>query len=52
MTQKNKGVRNFREFPGDLVIKDLTLSLLWLRSLLWLGNFHMPEVQPKKKKRI
>jgi len=33
--------------------KDLALSLLWLRLLLWLrfsswpGNFHMPWVQPK-----
>ena len=25
------------EFPGGLVVKDLVLSLLWLRSLLWRG---------------
>ena len=37
-------------------VKDLTLSLMWLRSLLWLGldlwpgNFHMPWAQQKKKK--
>ena len=35
-------------------VKDPTLSLLWLGSLLWLrfdpwpGNFCMPQVQPKK----
>ena len=37
--------------------KDPALSLLWLWSLLWCGfdpwpgNFHLPWVQPKKKKR-
>ena len=35
-----------QEFPGGLVVKDLALSLLWLRSLLRLGdpwpeNFYM-----------
>ena len=36
------------EFSGGLVVKDLALSLLWLRSLLWYGfdpwsgNFRMP----------
>ena len=24
-------------FPGGLVVKDLVLSLLWLRLLLWVG---------------
>ena len=42
-------------------IKDLTLSLLWLRLLLWRRfnpwprNFHTPWVQPKqanKKKKV
>ena len=28
-----------REFPGGTVVKDLALSLLLLRSLLWCG-FH------------
>ena len=38
-------------------VKDLVLSLQWLRSLLWHGfnpwpgNFHMLQVQPKKKKK-
>ena len=38
-------------------VKDLVLSLLWLRSLLccrfncWPRNFHMPWTQPKKKKK-
>ena len=38
-------------------VKDLALSLHLLRSLLWagfdpmLGNFQMPQVQPKKKKK-
>ena len=36
-------------------VKDLALSLQWLGLLLWcmfepwLGNFHMPWTQPKKK---
>ena len=38
-------------------VKDLALSLLWLRSLLWCGfspwpwNLSMPQVQPKKKEK-
>ena len=38
-------------------VKDLVLSLLWLRSLLWFGfdpwleNFCLLSVQPKKKKK-
>lgn len=38
--------------------KDLALSLqqleslLWCRFSLWPGNFHMPRVRPKKKKRM
>ena len=41
-------------FPGGLMVKDSVLSLLWLRSLLWLGffpwpgNVCMPWVWPKK----
>ena len=37
-------------------VKDLASSLLWLGSLLccrfdpWPGNFHVPQVQEKKKK--
>ena len=30
--------------------KDSALSLVWLRFDPWPGNFHMPQVQPKKKK--
>ena len=37
------------EFPGGLAIKDLVLSLLWLRFDPWPGNFHMPWAWPKKK---
>ena len=39
-------------------VKDLALSLQQLRSLLWggfnpwLGKFHMPQVQTKKKKKV
>ena len=39
-------------------VKDLALSLQWLRSLLclgfdsWPGNFHMPWTQPKKPPKI
>ena len=42
---------------GAQWFKDLALSLLWLRSLLWHrvdpwpGNFYMPQVWPKKKKK-
>ena len=33
-----------------LQVKDLALKQLKLRSLLWRGNFHMPWVQPERKK--
>ena len=39
-------------------VKDQALSLLPLRSLLWfrldpwLGNFHMPMMWPKRKKKV
>ena len=45
---------NLLEFHGGLVVKDLALSLLWLRLLLWLGfnpwplNFHMLRAWPNK----
>ena len=29
------------EFPGRLAVKDLALSLLWLRFDPWPGNIHM-----------
>ena len=32
-------------------VKDLALSLLWLRFDPWPGNIHMLWAQPKKKKR-
>ena len=36
-------------------VKDLVLSLLWLKSLQWwcdpCQNFRVPQVQPKKKKK-
>ena len=38
------------EFPGGLTVKDLVLSLLWLRFDLWPGNFCMPWMWQKKKK--
>ena len=31
-------------------IKDLALSWLWLGFHLWPWNFHMPQMQLKKKK--
>ena len=43
--------------PNDLVVKDLALSLLCFRSLLWLRldswsrKFCMPQVWPKTKKK-
>ena len=39
-------------------VKDLALSLLWLRLMLWRrfspwpGSFHMAQVQPKMKKGV
>ena len=39
-------------------VKDLLLSLQWLRLLLWLGfyswlsNFRMPQVQPNKQTKM
>ena len=38
------------EFPSDLVVKKLALSLTWHRFNPWPRNFFMPQVQPKKKK--
>ena len=44
------------DFPGGLTVKDPALSLLWLKSLLWLwfnpwlDNFCIPRVQPKPPK--
>lgn len=32
-------------------VKELALSLQGFRSLLWCGNFHTLQVQPKKKKK-
>lgn len=32
-------------------VKDMALSLLWLRFNPWASNFHMPQVQPKQPKR-
>ena len=46
------------EFPGGLVVKDLALLLLWLRSLHWhrfdpgLGISHAGGVAKKKKKQV
>ena len=37
------------EFPGDLVVKDLVLSLLWHRFHPWHQElFHAQGVPPKK----
>ena len=42
--------RLMMEFPGGLVIKDLALSLLWFRSLLWHGIPQGTSAGKKKKK--
>ena len=34
------------EFPGDLAVKDLASSLLWLGFNPWPGSLCMPQVQP------
>ena len=45
------------EFPGGLAVKDLALSLLWLRLLLWYRFDPWPGIPPhtsgsvKKKKK-
>ena len=43
------------ELPGGLAVKDLMLSLLWLRFDPWPGSFHMSAChgysQKKKKKK-
>ena len=43
-------IEKLKEFPGGLVVKDPVLSLLWHRFSPWPANFHMPHMQPKKKK--
>ena len=39
------------EFPGDLAVMDPALSLLWLGFNPWPRNFHLGQVQQKKKKK-
>ena len=39
-----------QEFPGGLVVKDLALSLLWLRFDPWPRNFCMLQAQSEKTK--
>ena len=57
VTCYNIEILNSMKFPGCLAIKDLALSLLWLRLLPWRGfnpwprNFCMPQEWPKKKKK-
>ena len=53
ITKVNQGVPNVAQ-----LVKDSVLLQLWSRSQLalgfdpWPGNFHMPQVQPKKEKQI
>ena len=48
---------NKKEFPGSLAVKvripvkNLALSLLWLKFDPWPRSFCIPRVWPKKKKR-
>ena len=50
-------IKEIRSSPVVQWVKDPAWSLQWLRSLLgcgfesWLGNVHIPCVQPKKKKK-
>lgn len=37
-----------KEFPGSLMVKDLALSILWLRFRSWPKNSHMPWARQKK----
>ena len=41
-----------REFPGGLVVKNLALSLLWLRFDPWPRDFRKLQVQPKNSPEI
>ena len=56
LQQRNRKASDWRSLVARRV-KDLALSLLWLRSLLyhkvvpWPQNFHMPWMWPKKKKK-
>ena len=57
-TKKKKNERRYYlrfskvvEFPGDLVVKDRVLSLLWRGLNPWRGNFHMCGKKKKKKKK-
>ena len=49
--------RQLLEFPGGPVVKDLALSLLWLRLQLWHGldpwprNFYIPQAWPRERER-
>ena len=49
LPEQNKKVCKW-ELPGGLAVKDLALSLLWLRFDLWPSNFHMQQAQPKEKR--
>ena len=40
-----------KEFPDGLAVKELALSLLWLRFNPWPGNFFTPQARPKKGKK-
>ena len=50
-----KEKKTMRGFHGSLVVKDLVLSLLWLRLMLWFGldpwpgNFCVPWAWPKNE---
>ena len=49
LKEKKEKKKTFEEFPGDLVVKDLALSLLWPRFNQWPGNCHTLQVRQKKK---
>ena len=44
-------IKQSREFPGGLEVKDLVLSFLWFGFDLWPRNFFIPWTWPKKKKK-
>ena len=48
--KKKKKKKDLGSPPESQKFKDPGLSLLWPGFDLWLGNFCMPWVQPKKKK--
>ena len=44
-------IKKHEEFPSGSVVKDMALSVLWLRFNHWTGNFHMTQARQKERKK-